>query len=898
MDFQLQLLEKTPEACTVSYDDVQLLADAQQPNPKHVLGVQVMGQHVVLRCWVSGARSVSVINELDIFLPECADAKEDPPEKVPLLPVEHCPPECPWLFERAFLYGGKEDKSQLQHWSFQICVQYSGGGTSTLTYLHSLGPLLPESFLTGWSHGMTETPPASMFGAHHMELYTHKPGLWGTRFAVWAPGAHSVSLVGDFNFWDKRAHPMCCREKFGVWELFLPMWDLRGQKYAYNIVTGALEEVIKADPYALEFVDPAEGHDAKIPECDDYSRSAWHGNYTWTDQVWLAQRLAKFGGEMWSSQPLSIYEVHLGSWAPSATNYRDIAQPLVQHLKELNFTAVEFLPVTQYPCDQSWGYQCAAGLYAVDRRLGTPDDFRYLIDTLHNNGIAVFMDFVGAHFAKDEWGLVNYSGTPQYEYEGTLGEIPGWGTARYNYSKAEVQAYLLGAAHHWIDHFHIDGLRVDAVAAMIYKNFGREEDGDEIMAGKGRLNEDGIALLKRLCVEVRTRHPGVLLSAEESTNFRWVTDRPAENGTERQRDDFRDLGFHMKWNMGFTYDALSYFGSSFKERRSLDTFGWKRLAWFLNYAYNERWILPFSHDNMQRKSLVDQMAEDKNAGEVGEDVRFAQMRVLLLYTIGMLGRPLLFMGAEIGESWSCAEPIDWDAAALDPQKNLLRRWVAKLLKLYRDIPCLHRQDDRADGFHWLDKDSGSQCVYCWKRMARNELQAIVIINASNRYLSEYYVNCGEQCGAWECVAATALDDGCFTPRTERVTLGRGRFCTELPPMSGQLWVPNAPRPEPVAINFEVRHEETTHGDSLRIVGSCPELGDWHPSEGVKLRTSDTAFPLWNATVKVPRDLSTVEFKFVTVSSEGEPTWEPIYFNRCVFLSGAKEEQVSVEWGEA
>jgi len=894
MDFQLQLLDDVPEACAVSYDDVQLLADATHPNPKHVLGVQVMGPFVVLRCWVSGAEAVSVINELEIFLPECSDAKEDPPEKVPLLPVYHCPPECPWLFERAFLYTGKEDKSQLQHWNYDISVQYSGGHTSVLTYPHSLGPLLPESFLTGWAHGMTETPPASMFGAHHMELHTHKPGLWGTRFAVWAPSAHSVSLVGDFNFWDSRAHPMFCREKFGVWEIFLPKWDLRGQKYAYHIVTPLFKEIIKADPYALEFVDAAEGHDAKVPEYDDYSRSAWHGNYTWTDQEWLEKRFAKFGGETWSSRPLSIYEVHLASWAADAKNYRDIAQPLVQHLKELNFTAVEFLPVTQYPCDQSWGYQCAAGLYAVDRRLGTPDDFRFLVDTLHNNDIAVFMDFVGAHFAKDEWGLVEYCGVPQYEYEGNLGEIPGWGTARYNYAKAEVQAYLLGAAHHWIDQFHIDGMRVDAVAAMIYKNFGKEEDGDAIMAGKGKINEDGISLLRRLCVEVRSRHPGVLLSAEESTNFKWVTDRPAENGTERQRGDVRDLGFHLKWNMGFTYDAVSLFGADFDQRPQLETFGWKRLAWFLNYAFNERWVLPFSHDNMRCKSLVDQMAEDE---DMGDDCKYAQARVLLLYTIGMLGRPLLFMGSEIGEPWCCANSVDWESAALDPQKMQLKRWVAKLLKLYRDLPCLHRQDDRADGFHWLDKDSGSQCVYCWKRMARHEREAIVVINASKDYVREYYVNCGEQCGAWECIAATAMDDGSFTPRTERVTLGKGRFCTALPPLSGQIWVPNAPRPEPVVINFQVRHEETTHGDSLRVVGDCPELGDWHPMEGAKLRTSSNAFPYWTAAVKVPRDLPFVEFKLVTVSSEGETTWEPIYFNRSLHLSGEKEEWICVEWGE-
>ncbi|CAJ1365416.1 unnamed protein product [Effrenium voratum] len=872
---------------------MHLLAEAQHPDPKHVLGVQVMDQYVVLRCWVAGAEEVAVINQQDIFLPESPDAREDPPAQVPLFPVEHCPEECPWLFERAFSYEGKEDKSQLQRWSYEICVQYSGGATSVLTYPHSLGSLLPENFLTGWAHGMTETPPAAMFGAHHMELHTYKTGLWGTRFAVWAPRAHSVSVVGDFNYWDCRAHPMCSRGKYGVWEIFLPRWDLRGQKYAYHIMTETLKKVIKVDPYALEFVEPSAGHDAVVPECDDYGRTAWKGSFPWTDEDWLATRLAKFGGD-WSAQPLSIYEVHLGSWM-HAKNYRDIAEPLVAHVTEMGFTAVEFLPVSQYPCDKSWGYQCAAGLYAVDRRLGSADDFRFLVDTLHNHGIAVFMDFVGAHFANDEWGLAEYSGVPQYEYEGSLGQIPGWGTARFNYAKPEVQAYLLGAAHHWIDQFHVDGLRIDAVAAIIYGNFGREEDGDEIMAGKGKLNEHGVALLKRLCVEVRSRHPGVLLSAEESTNFRWVTDRQVENGTERQREDIRDLGFHLKWNMGFAHDTLSMFSSKFRERPQLETFGWRKLAWFLCYAFNERWILPFSHDNVQKKSLVDQMAADKVLGTEG---KYAQLRVLFMYTIGMLGRPLLFMGSEIGESWSYDEPIDWEGASEDPQKQQLKRWIAKLLKLYRELPCLHRQDDRADGFHWLDKDEGSKCVYCWKRMAKNEHEAIIIVNASNEHITQYHVNCGESVGAWECIAATSMEAECFTPRTERVTLGRGRFTTELPPVSAQLWVPRGGRLDPVLIHFDVTHEDTQHGDSLRIVGNCPELGNWVPEEGAKLRTNSSNFPVWRGSVKVPRDLSTLEFKFVTVSPDHDPDWEPIYFNRSLVFSGAKEEHVDVEWGEA
>lgn len=898
-DFQLRLLPWVPEACIIPDDEIQLLADGQHPDPKHVLGVQVIGSNVILRCWISGAEAVSVTNAEEVFLPELSDAREDPPEQVALLPVERCPGDCPWLFERAFEYVGTEDKSELQKWNYEVCIRYPGGSSCSITYPHSLGALLPESFLTGFAAGLTETPLASMFGAHHMELRSHKKGLWGTRFAVWAPNAHSVSLVGDFNYWDGRAHPMSCREKFGVWEIFLPSWDLRGQKYAYQVVSEALEPVVKADPCALEFVDPSDGgHDAKVPECDDYSRAAWNGTYPWTDDAFIAKRQAQFGSATWCKEPLSIYEVHLGSWTMTASaNYRDIAEPLAKHVQELGFTAVEFLPLSQYPCEESWGYQCAAGLFAVDRRLGTPDDFRYLVDTLHSYGIAVFMDFVGAHFAKDEWGLENYSGTPQYEYEGTMGQIPGWGTCRFNYAKPEVQAYLLGAAHHWIEHFHIDGLRVDAVAAMIYRNFGREEDGDKIMAGKGKLNEDGIALLRRLCAEVRSRHPGVILSAEESTNFKWVTDRPAENGTERHQAEIRDLGFHLKWNMGFAYDALSYFGADPEERPQLDTFGWKRLAWYLAYAFNERWVLPFSHDNMQPKSLLDQMAPNKRVGVEGQ---FAQLRLLFLYMVGMPGRPLMFMGSEIGEGFSLAQPVDWELAAVDPDKQQLRSWVAKLMKLYRQLKCLHRQEDRADGFHWLDKDSSSRCVYAWKRLAKDEPEAIIVVNASMTHVSPYYINSGDTSGAWKCVAANALGDCVTTPRSARVVMGRAKFATELPPMAAQIWVPcecEEAVDEAALLNFEVLHQEAQPGDELRLVGNCPELGNWVVSEGVIMETDADTFPFWHTSMRIPLDVRNLEFKMVAVSAAGEETWEPLRFNRSVSIIPGVVQRVSIEFGE-
>eukprot|EP00931_Biecheleriopsis_adriatica_P004557 TRINITY_DN106204_c0_g1_i1.p1 TRINITY_DN106204_c0_g1~~TRINITY_DN106204_c0_g1_i1.p1 ORF type:complete len:942 (+),score=183.64 TRINITY_DN106204_c0_g1_i1:59-2827(+) len=913
----LRQLAEVPKSCCVSDTDLDLLVRAQHPDPGSLLGPHVISGYAVLRCWVSGAQAIHV--KSDVFLGEISDEKVDPPSQVSLQQVAAHLSDCPWLFEAAFEFEGEKlDTAALRSkWNYEMCVEYGDGHSSTLTDPYSLGPLLPESFLRGWASGTPEEPPASMFGARHMELRSERSGLWGTRFAVWAPHAKAVSVVGDWNFWDRRAHPLCRRQSFGTWELFLPVWDLRGQKFGYAILDSEGKHVVKTDPFALEFVDPSEGgHDAKVPEQDEYSRAAWNGNFSWSDGAWLEHRAKSFGSDSWSSQPLSIYEVHLASWshteAGEPRGYRAIAEPLAKHVKELGFTCVEFLPVSQYPSEQSWGYQCAAGLYAVDRRLGTPDDFRYLVDTLHQHSIAVFVDFVVAHFAKDEWGLVRYGGAPQFEYEGELGELPGWGTARFDYSKPEVRSYLLGAAHFWIEHFHIDGLRLDAVAAMVYRSFGREEDGDAILAGKGVINEDGVALLRELCSQVRSRHPGVLLSAEESTNFKWVTSRAAVHGTERQQVQVQDLGFHLKWNMGFSFDTLQFFGTEAAKRPHLETFGCKRLAWYLVYAFNERWILPFSHDNAAHRSLLDQMTAP---GEGDSKVRFALLRLMLLYTVGMPGRPLLFMGSEVGEeAWSHNRPIDWTKVAADPSKKQLKSWVAKLLHLYRDLPALHRQDDEAAGFAWIDKDSSSRCIYAWQRSTPGEADTIVVVNASASHVQQYQVRMNPSAsGPWRCLAATSLEDepgAEQAPPTVDVLPGCDHFVVDLPPCAAQLW--SAPDPAAASVpaglarlQFQVRHAESKPGEcSVHVVGNCAELGNWDPKSGLVLKSNETAFPIWHAHIDLPPTSDTVLFKFVIVQNgrgydaAGEVSWEnlPHNANREVRFTADSVVRINAEFG--
>lgn len=908
-DFGIRPLQEVPEACGISDADIELLTQGRHPDPGQLLGPRLIAEHIVVRCWVSGAQAVAIAS--DVFLPlENTDAKEDPPSEVALQLVTRCPAECPWLFEKAFKLEGTFSK---EAWHYEIRVRYGADASSSLQDPYSLGALLPESFLRTWSSGNPDQPPASMFGAHHMELRDIRPGLWGTRFAVWAPHARAVSVVGDFNFWDGRAHPMCRRSEYGTWELFLPVWDLRGQKYGYKILPSEGDPIIKTDAFALEFVDPSDGgHDAKIPEQDDYSRSAWNGTFPWTDSPWLQHRSHAFSPENWAAQPLSIYEVHLASWAKCGegqqTSYRTLAEPLAKHVKELGFVAVEFLPLSQYPSEQSWGYQCAAGLYAVDTRLGTPDDFRYLVDTLHKNSIAVYIDFVAAHFAKDEWGLARYSGAAQFEYEGALGELPGWGTARFNYSKPEVKSYLIGAIDHWIRHFHVDGIRLDAVAPMIYQSFGREEDGDAILAGRGVVNEDGVKFLRDLCSRVRAHHPDVLMFAEESTNYKWVTCRPAVNATERHSVNVQDLGFHCKWNMGFTFDALAFLGTEFTKRPQLETFGWKKLAWYLAYAFNERWVLPLSHDNANVKSILDQMTP--NGADAAS--KLAHFRMLLMYVIGMPGRPLLFMGSEVGEeSWCFSRPIDWKRIADDKSKQHLQSWVGKLMKLYRETPSLHRLDDDADGFAWIDKDSSGRCIYAWLRRAKGEADAIVVMNASSCHVPDYRVAvCQNAFRFWRCIAATCLSDEADAsqqcePMTVEIAHGATNFPTDLPACAAQLWVagPAASGYSPAVpggaakIKFQVNHNGTLQdGEVLRVVGGRPELGSWQPKDGAPLEVNTDSNHIRQTTVDVPLGNGPIEYKFVIVRKDGSVCWEPFQGNRHVNLEIGVVSLVNAKFG--
>lgn len=535
----------------------------------------------------------------------------------------------------------------------------------------------------------------NLMGSHIITV----DGVVGVRFAVWAPNCICVSVVGDWNGWDGRAHPMRKRVEFGCWDLFIPGIG-PGEKYGYRIHARNGTDFIKIDPYAQEFEVPPKTASI-ISACDDAFKNA-EARYQWHDQEWMAKRKKLGETDQLHREPMAIYEVHLPSWMRGQDgrylSYRELADRLVPHVKNMNFTHVEFLPLAHHPFEGSWGYQ-VTGLYAPYSRLGTPDDFKYLVDTLHQANIGVFIDFVPAHFCKDSWGLVYYDGEPCYEYaDPREGEHKLWGTAVFNYRRNEVRSFLLGAAYHWLRRYHIDGLRIDAVSSMLYKNH-QKEDGEWLPNEHGGdANLQAISLLQELNWVVHKEFPGVFTMAEESTSWRGVTDKTD------------GLGFDAKWDLGWMNDTLSYLCCPVENRRKCHN----KLTFRGLYMAHERWILPLSHDEVVsgKGSLLDKCGY---LGTPFED-RIRTLKTLYGFQIGMPGRPLIFMGGEIGQGreWKDNRSVDWHEGEEELRKKLCI-WVSDLLGLYRTQPALHAGDDETWNFKWTDCDNNNDCIVAFLR---------------------------------------------------------------------------------------------------------------------------------------------------------------------------------------
>ena len=535
-----------------------------------------------------------------------------------------------------------------------------------------------------------------MLGAHPCQ----QQGVSGVRFAVWAPNAERVSVIGDFNQWDGRIHPMRAHGSSGVWEIFIPGLD-HGAVYKFEIRNRHSGQIMaKTDPYGFSF-EQRPGTAAKVTKLD---------SHVWQDQEWLTTR----DKADWLHRPFNCYEVHLGSWLRDHNNqflnYRELAQHLIPYVQDMHFTHIELLPVSEHPLNESWGYQ-TTGYFGITNRFGSPEDFRYFVDACHQAGIGVILDWVPGHFPKDDWALARFDGTALFEHQDPrLGEHRDWGTYIFNYGRNEVRNFLLANAHYWLNEFHIDGLRVDAVASMLYLDYSRE--AGQWLPNKfgGRENLDAIDFLKQLNIMVHEDFPGAWTIAEESTAWPMVS-RPVYLG---------GLGFSMKWNMGWMNDTLSYMKHDPVHRR----YEHDQLTFGQIYAYSENFVLPFSHDEVVhgKYSLLDKMPGDAWQ-------KFANLRLLLTYQMTYPGKKLNFMGNEFGQGreWNVNNPLDWSLLDI-PWHSGVQHLMRDLGKLYKEVPALHEQDFVYQGFDWIDCHDSDQSIISYQRRARDGSVVLVILN--------------------------------------------------------------------------------------------------------------------------------------------------------------------------
>jgi 1,4-alpha-glucan branching enzyme len=553
-------------------------------------------------------------------------------------------------------------------------------------------------------------------GAHPIRHEGHD----GVHFAVWAPNASRVSVVGDFNHWDGRRHVMRKRMEIGVWEIFVPGATI-GQGYKFELLdSGGRLLPLKSDPFGF--------HAELRPKTA--SRVAETGNLVWNDEAYIEARRHRDPRRM----PMSIYEVHLGSWKRNDGNaflsYDELAADLIPYVADMGYTHIELLPITEHPFDPSWGYQ-PTGLYAPTSRFGDPAGFARFVDAAHRAGIGIILDWVPAHFPTDEHGLARFDGTALYEHEDPRqGFHPDWNTAIYNFGRKEVASFLVNNALFWLERYHLDGLRVDAVASMLYLDYSRK-DGEWIPNRHGgRENLEAIAFLQRMNHESYGQNPGIVTIAEESTAFPGVS-QPSHTG---------GLGFGFKWNMGFMHDTLQYL----KREPIYRQHHHNELTFGLLYAFSENFVLPLSHDEVVhgKGSLLAKMAGD-------DWQKFATLRAFYAFMWGYPGKKLLFMGQEMAPwtEWSEARSLDWHLLDHAPHKGM-QSLVRDLNGRYRTLPALHARDCEPEGFDWLIADDNQNSVYAWARHSGGGDPPVVVVSNFTPVPREGYVLPLPRAGRW------------------------------------------------------------------------------------------------------------------------------------------------------
>ncbi len=646
---------------------------------------------------------------------------------------------------------------------YALVAQYPGDPRAQIVHdPYRFGPLLSE-FDLGLFRAGHHLHLGDILGAHAQTI----DGISGVRFAVWAPEATRVSVLGDWNDFDGLRQPLIPRDPYGVWELFVPGVQI-GMRYKFELRTATGELRVKADPYAQQ---------AEVPPATA-SIVADPTPFAWRDATWLERRRTRNH----LAKPMAIYEVHLGSWqrgmdGETWPNYRVLAPRLIRYAIDLGFTHLELLPLAQHPFEGSWGYQ-VTGQYAPNSRHGSPDDLRSFVDQCHAAGLGVIVDFVPGHFPKDDFSLARFDGSACYEYgDPREGEHKTWGTHVFNFRRPEVRNFLLSAALHWIRNFHIDGLRVDAVSSMLYRDYDR--DGGEWVANEhgGNTNEEAVSFLQELTSTVRRECAGTLLIAEESTAWQGVT----------APTDLQGLGFDLKWNMGWMHDSLDFLELDPVQRAG----SFNRATFHQWYAYDDKWVLPLSHDEVVhgKRSLI-----DKVPGDWWQ--RRAQLRLLLGYQVAVPGRPLLFQGCEFGQGREFAwdRSVDWDEAA-EPDRAGITAFLRAALHLYAGEGALHERDDHRDGFQWVDCEHAAETVLIFLRRAPGAPDVLAACNFTPEPRHDWTIGV-PQSGTWTQLLSSdetrfggsgLVDGGTREATPERRGVFAATLRLTLPPLGIVFW---------------------------------------------------------------------------------------------------------------
>lgn len=658
--------------------DLKKILECCHHDPFSYLGVhfsQPTVDHVTIRTFQPHASRVSLLLSNDTF------------------PMGKTAPEG--IFELVLKKTQLSDPD-LSPFNYQYEIEYESGVSLRINDPYRFPVLLGEMdrylFNAGRNYKLYHH-----FGCHPCTV----EHVSGCLFRVWAPNSMAVSVIGDFNGWDGRVHQMRSLGISGVWELFIPNIH-ENERYRYHIRTGSGAVLEKSDPFQFYGeLRPANASITRKLDC-----------YQWNDQHWQQQKKTSFP----YTSPISIYELHPGSWRRDPNNherfltFRELASELIPYVKELGFTHVELMPIMEHPLDESWGYQ-VTGPFSITSRYGTPEDFMFFVDSCHQNNIGVILDWVPAHFPKDPHSLGRFDGTPLYEHEDERkGSHPDWGTFIYNYGRNEVSNYLIANALFWLDVYHIDGLRVDAVASMLYLDYSRQ-DGEWIPNQYGgRENLEAIEFIRHLNSILYDFYPDSLLIAEESTSFPGVS-KPADKG---------GLGFGFKWDMGWMNDTLSYFSKDPLYRK----FHHGQLTFSMMYAYTENFILPLSHDEVVhgKRSLLEKMPGD-------EWQQFANLRLLFFSQWMHPGKKLLFMGGEFGQrsEWNCKQSLDWHLVQANTLHGQLQYFIAALNHIYRTTPALWERDYTSDGFQWLNLNDEDNSIIVYGRFGNNRKEHIVCV---------------------------------------------------------------------------------------------------------------------------------------------------------------------------